>query len=159
MGYYDGNTVTAYWNYAQRFAMSDNSYGTNFGPSTDGALNLISGQLNGVSDQSNATGDVVPDGGGGFTLVSDADPIGDVCSTTTGAQLSDGRYRTWATCLNSRGITWGFFEGGFDLTVKNANGTTGCSTQHYFDHHRMYSRRLTIFRTTSPSSTTPPRRT
>ncbi len=37
MGYYDGNTVTAYWNYAQRFAMSDNSYGTNFGPSTDGA--------------------------------------------------------------------------------------------------------------------------
>ena len=67
--------------------MSDNSYGTNFGPSTDGALNLISGQLNGVSDQINATADVVPDGGGGFTLVSDADPIGDVCSTTTGAQL------------------------------------------------------------------------
>ena len=27
MGYYDGNTVTALWNYAQRFAMSDNSYG------------------------------------------------------------------------------------------------------------------------------------
>ncbi len=37
MGYYDGNTVTAFWNYAQRFAMSDNSFGTNFGPSTDGA--------------------------------------------------------------------------------------------------------------------------
>ena len=55
MGYYDGNTVTAYWNYAQRFAMSDNSYGTNFGPSTDGAVNLISGQLNGVSDQVNAS--------------------------------------------------------------------------------------------------------
>ena len=44
MGYYDGNTVTALWNYAQHFAMNDNSYGTNFGPSTDGALNLISGQ-------------------------------------------------------------------------------------------------------------------
>jgi phospholipase C len=29
--------------------------------------------------------------------------------------------------LNSRGISWGFFEGGFDLTVKNANGTTGCA--------------------------------
>ena len=25
MGYYDGNTVTALWNYAQHFAMSDNS--------------------------------------------------------------------------------------------------------------------------------------
>ena len=49
MGYYDGNTVTALWNYAQRFAMSDNSYNTTFGPSTPGAINLISGQTNGVS--------------------------------------------------------------------------------------------------------------
>ena len=29
--------------------------------------------------------------------------------------------------LNAKGITWGFFEGGFDLTVTNANGTTGCA--------------------------------
>src|SRR5690242_19010885 len=43
MGYYDGNTVTAIWNYAQHFAMSDNSFGTTYGPSTSGALNLISG--------------------------------------------------------------------------------------------------------------------
>ena len=49
MGYYDGNTVTALWNYAQQFAMSDNSYDTNFGPSTPGAINLISGQTNGVA--------------------------------------------------------------------------------------------------------------
>ena len=48
MGYYDGNTVTALWNYAQNFAMNDNSYGTTFGPSTPGALNLVSGQTNGV---------------------------------------------------------------------------------------------------------------
>jgi hypothetical protein len=31
MGYYDGNTVTALWNYAQHFAMSDNFFGSNFG--------------------------------------------------------------------------------------------------------------------------------
>ncbi|WP_299138756.1 alkaline phosphatase family protein, partial [uncultured Corynebacterium sp.] len=43
MGYYDGNTVTGMWNYAQNFAMNDNSYSTIFGPSTPGALNLISG--------------------------------------------------------------------------------------------------------------------
>ena len=49
MGYYDGNTVTALWNYAQNFAMSDNSYGTTFGPSTVGAINLISGQTNGIT--------------------------------------------------------------------------------------------------------------
>src|SRR5262249_40219738 len=43
MGYYDGNTVTALWNYAQHYAMSDNFYSTTFGPSTLGALNLVSG--------------------------------------------------------------------------------------------------------------------
>jgi hypothetical protein len=32
MGYFDGNTVTAMWNYAQHFAMSDNHFATTFGP-------------------------------------------------------------------------------------------------------------------------------
>src|SRR6185312_3907931 len=36
MNYYDGNTTTALWNYAQRYAMSDNSFGTTFGPSSPG---------------------------------------------------------------------------------------------------------------------------
>jgi len=64
MGYYDGNTVTAMWNYAQHYALNDNSYGTNFGPSTDGAVNLISGQLNGVTQDVNAGGATVGDGNG-----------------------------------------------------------------------------------------------
>ena len=54
MGYYDGNTVTALWNYAQNFAMSDNSFSTTFGPSTPGALNLISGQTHGFTTDGNA---------------------------------------------------------------------------------------------------------
>ena len=49
MDYYDGNTVTGLWNYAQHFAMSDNSYDTMFGPSTPGALNLVSGQTHGFA--------------------------------------------------------------------------------------------------------------
>jgi phospholipase C len=126
MGYYDGNTVTALWNYAQNYALSDNSYDTNFGPSTDGAINLISGQTNGVSDQESATSSVTNDGGGGLTLVSDANPIGDVCSgTTSGAVHFEGT--NVGDLLNTAGVSWGFFEGGFDLTIKNANGTTGCS--------------------------------
>ncbi len=51
MDYYDGNTVTALWNYAQHFAMSDNSFSTTFGPSTPGALNLISGQTTRCHDR------------------------------------------------------------------------------------------------------------
>ena len=51
MGYYDGNTVTALWNYAQHFAMSDNFYDTEFGTTVMGHLNLISGQTHQTSSQ------------------------------------------------------------------------------------------------------------
>jgi phospholipase C len=126
MGYYDGNTVTAYWNYAQRYAMSDNSYGTNFGPSTDGAVNLISGTLNGVIQDVNPGGSTISDGNGGLTLISDADPVGDKCSTTTGETVEFSS-KNIGDLLNEKGITWGFFEGGFNLSTVNANGSTGCS--------------------------------
>jgi phospholipase C len=126
MGYFDGNTVTAYWNYAQRYAMSDNSYDTNFGPSTDGAVNLISGQLNGVIQDISPGGSTIDDGSGGLTLISDADPVGDKCSTTTGERVQFGG-KNVGDLLNAKGITWGFFEGGFNLSIVNANGSTGCS--------------------------------
>src|SRR5262249_38501304 len=79
MGYYDGNTVTALWNYAQHFALNDNSYGTGFGPSTPGALNLIAGNTNGVTNLSvspSAADDVA-----GGSVISDPQPAGDVCTT------------------------------------------------------------------------------
>jgi phospholipase C len=125
MGYYDGNTVTAYWNYAQHFALNDNSYGSTFGASTQGAINLISGQTNGISESIAAGGVEVADGQGGYTLVSDADPTDDVCSTSSGARVHMGG-KNIGDLLNAKGITWGFFEGGFDLGTVNANGTTGC---------------------------------
>ena len=125
MGYYDGNTVTALWNYAQHFAMSDNSYGTNFGPSTPGAINLVSGQTNGAIGNINGTASVVSGGNGTTTIIGDADPLNDVCSTTTG-ELYSLTGQTIGDLLNAAGVTWGFFTQGFDLTVTNANGTTGC---------------------------------
>src|SRR6516225_10018229 len=48
MDYYDGNTVTGLWNYAQHYAMSDKSYETTFGPSSPGAINLVSGNTGAV---------------------------------------------------------------------------------------------------------------
>ena len=69
MGYFDGNTVTAMWNYAQHFALSDNHFATTFGPSTPGAINLVSGQTHGAkgdcalaapSTQCSATDDMLP---------------------------------------------------------------------------------------------------
>ncbi len=67
MGYYDGNTVTAMWNYAQHFAMSDNAYTDTYGPSTPGALEVVSGQTNGAQLGSCGTCSYyVPDGQGGL---------------------------------------------------------------------------------------------
>jgi phospholipase C len=148
MAYYDGNTVTALWNYAQHYAMSDNSYDTNFGPSTPGALNLVSGQTNGVIENNNGSGSVVPDGNGGLTLNSDADPAGDVCSTSTGETVRMGG-KNIGDLLNASGVSWGFFSGGFNLSIVNANGTTGCNRKttsaitnmlknDYIPHHQPF---------------------
>src|SRR5204862_1458260 len=63
MDYYDGNTVTALWNYAQNYAMSDNNWDTTFDPSTPGALNLISGQTGNAYAVDPKTGAKVEDPG------------------------------------------------------------------------------------------------
>jgi len=125
MGYYDGNTVTALWNYAQHYALNDNAYGTDFGPSTDGALNLVSGQLNGVAPGGvGEDGSVISDGNGGLTLISDIDPSGDLCSSPSSNLSMSGT--NIGDLLNAAGITWGWFEGGFNLSIVNPNDTTGC---------------------------------
>ena len=56
MDYFDGNTVTALWNYAQHYALSDNTFGTTFGQSTVGALNLVSGQTHGATSAERTRG-------------------------------------------------------------------------------------------------------
>ena len=114
MDYYDGNTVTALWNLAQKYAMSDNSYTTNFGPSTPGAFNVTSAQTYGaicgpasatINDptctapagldtttvaDSNITAPAAQDPGPG-TNFSDADPTYDVCTYLPSASGGDGR--------------------------------------------------------------------
>jgi phospholipase C len=125
MGYFDGNTVTALWNYAQHFAMSDNSYGTTFGPSTPGAINLVSGQTNGVVELLNGKGGTTDGGHGSTTLISDVDPNGDVCSSPAKVLATFGGPNI-GDALTKAGITWGWFQGGFDLSVTNPDGSTGC---------------------------------
>jgi phospholipase C len=147
MGYYDGNTVTALWNYAQYFAINDNSYSSNFGPSTPGALNLVAGQTNGIlMDTSGAAAKETTGGGGTKTLIGDADPIGDVCSTSS-AQVEMSSQNI-GDLLNAAGVSWGAFYGGFDLQTVNANGTSGCmrstgsayapATEDYIPHHAFF---------------------
>ncbi len=147
MGYFDGNTVTALWNYAQHFAMNDNSYGTNFGPSTPGLLNLVSGTTF-PATPSAPHAKIVPNNAGPGTLVGDLDPTGDVCSAGTSVRLGGPNV---GDLLTSAGVTWGSFMGGFDLTITNPNGTTGCKrsspatpanagpTADYIAHHSFFN--------------------
>ena len=153
MGYYDGNTVTALWNYAQHFAMSDNAYADTYGPSTPGAVNLISGQTNGfvVKASTGSTG-YVSDGQGGLTLISDLGPAPDICTDSLPWYSTDRGSltgRNIGDLLNEAGISWGWFQGGFDLSVKNANGSSGChrttfsptvrqTVNDYIAHHQPF---------------------
>jgi phospholipase C len=141
MDYYDGNVTTAFWNYAQRYAMSDNSYNTTFGPSAPGAINLVSGDTGGVdttpahlvnnpsvASSSSPNADLTHDGLGGFSLTSDAQPYFDDCSTRdavalTGTNIGDE--------LNAAGLSWGWFQGGFrpTTTFADAAAAAGSSGQ------------------------------
>jgi phospholipase C len=158
MKYYDGNTVTGLWNYAQHYAMSDNSFNTVFGPSTPGALNLISGQTHGVTAVDPKTGkpvtdaytSVSPNAQGVGTVINDPDPAYDDCSdknhTSTNA-LASMSGKNIGDLLNSRGVTWGWFQGGFAPTTAYAGDGTyavcgakhtnigGASVVDYSPHH------------------------
>ena len=146
MDYYDGNTVTALWNYAQHYAMSDNSFGTTFGPSSPGALNLVAAQTHGASAYSaneTAGGAALQPGEKGYpawalnyngTLFSDVDPYYDQTSKgatirMTGKNIGD--------LLNAHNLTWGWFEGGFRSAGEHRN-VGGAEVVDYIPHHEPF---------------------
>jgi phospholipase C len=155
MGYYDGNTVTALWNYAQAYAMSDNHYSTTFGPSTPGAVNLIAGQTYGATLQPDsfghtggASGNVTaigPDGVGSVIGDPRPSPALDNCTLPSNADPTKARAYIQMNgpnvgdLLNRRHITWGWFQGGFrpaaapNPPLSNTPGGTGpvvCGSAH-----------------------------
>jgi phospholipase C len=139
MGYYDGNTVTALWNYAQHFAMSDSYYQTNYGHSTPGHINLVSGQTHGAIP-GNLTKQAYTSQG---TIIGNPDPIYDDCSLSaqdmyfvpyfkdpvpnafppaiemTGKNIGD--------LLIAKNITWGWFSAGFKPT-QDTKSLINCSS-------------------------------
>jgi phospholipase C len=143
MAYFDGNTVTALWNYAQNFAMSDNSFGSMYGPSTVGALNLISGQTgNAVMAKTFAAGKIATSSPVS-TITGDSDPALDDCGADAGGtkpnastlQMVSGK--NVGDLLNAKHITWGWFQGGFAATsaaTVNADGSTATPAQCAASH-------------------------
>ena len=127
MGYYDGNTVTALWNYAQHFAMNDNFFSTSFGPSTLGHLNLASGQTNGatIAHDAGTAAAALLNG----TVINDIRPAFDDCVPSTASTVSMSGLNV-GDLLNQKGITWGWFQGGFAPSSRNGDGTAVCASQH-----------------------------
>jgi len=173
MDYYDGNTVTGLWNYAQHYALNDNSYDSQFGPSTPGALNLISGNTNGGYSVDPKTGQkVAPVPGviGGAnaaqigTVYGDSDPAYDDCSGnshTSSSNLVAMQGTNIGDLLNQRNLTWGWFQGGFAPTG-TANGYAVCGSTHtniggipasdYSPHHNPFA----YYKSTSNPQHLPP---
>ena len=146
MGYFDGNTVTALWNYARHFAMSDNSFDTTFGPSSPGHINLVSGQTHGAvnGNTGDITEDVVVAPDGSLTMIGDLQPFYDDCSTRETVKMTG---KNVGDLLNAKGITWGWFQGGF-VPSSVENGKAKCATSHvgsdgkpkgdYIAHHEPF---------------------
>src|SRR5215467_4513982 len=155
MDYYDGNTVTALWNYAQNYSMSDNNWDTTFGPSTPGALNVISGNTAGSSaltppwspnPNQPATSGAIHDG----SMNGDVDPYYDTCSDgnhSTNGALGVQTGQNIGDLLNSKNITWGWFQGGFAPTSTDSTGAIcgakhtnigGGSSADYSPHHNPF---------------------
>ncbi|WP_284745830.1 phospholipase C [Amycolatopsis sp. RTGN1] len=140
MDYYDGNTVTGMWNYAQHYALNDNSFNTVFGPSSPGAIDLISGNTHGVQAVDPVTHEPVsdayavqsPDANGIGTMINDPDPAWDDCSDknhTSKDNLATMHGRNVGDLLNQRHVTWGWFQGGFRPTGE-AGGYAVCGATH-----------------------------
>jgi phospholipase C len=138
MDYFDGNTVTALWNYAKHFAMSDNFHGSTFGLSTPGHINLISGNTHGAIPANTNTPGSTHVGVVNGTLLGDIDPYYDICSQPptptiimTGKNIGD--------LLNAKGISWGWFSDGFKLPIKgnchsrqSHTDSSGVKTKDYY---------------------------
>jgi phospholipase C len=123
MGYFDGNTVTALWNYAQGYTLSDNFFGTVFGPSLPGHLNLISGNTHGASPEID---NQVVNG----TVIAGPNAAGDECGNRSPASnITFGPAANIGTLLSAKGVTCVLFSGGFRPTGSDGGGAV-CGSQH-----------------------------
>lgn len=147
MGYYDGNTVTALWNYAQHFAMSDNFHSTTFSPSAPGHINLVSGQTHGAIPPNLTEDGVILTIDG--TFISDQDPAFDICSLEPLIELTG---RNVGDLLNAKNITWGYFQGGFRDCTQFHIGSHGLPIPDYIAHHEPFQ----YYRSTSNFFHLPP---
>jgi phospholipase C len=115
MGYYDGNTVTALWNYAQHYAMSDNFFASTFGTTVMGHLNLLAGQTHGATP-AGVSGKII-----NGSIIANVNPTLDDCTSGTAVVMSG---KNIGDLLNAGGVTWGWFYDSWSATGTSAGKAT-----------------------------------
>ena len=134
MAYYDGNTVTALWNYAQHFAMSDSALRHHVRPVHD--------RRDQPRQRATPTASAPPARVENGTMIANSQP-----ASTTAARRRRGHdeRQNIGDLMNAAGVTWGWFAGGFRPTV-GANGATrsapartrtppAATSRDYLPHH------------------------
>lgn len=144
MGYYDGNTVTALWNYAQHFAMSDNFFDTEFGTTVMGHINLVSGQTH--ETYTPAPGNLLKTGSTTSYVIRNGSVIAnlnsalDDCHTPPTAEVEMTGHNV-GDLLNAKGLTWGWFYGDFTAQTGSTPTHAVCSAQYdeHYDPFQYYA--------------------
>lgn len=133
MGYYDGNTVTALWNYAQHYTLSDNFFDTLFGTTVMGHMNLLSGQTNGLVVKAGAP--VSPHVISNNSIIANVQPYYDDCAAgatpnivMTGKNVGD--------LLNAAAVSWGWFYGDFaPVSISMTGGVPRATCTAIYNNH------------------------
>jgi phospholipase C len=141
--------------------LSDNTFGTTYGPSAPGAINLVAGNTHGVTGVTQTGFGPVPGinqstgasgmatvtvagsdsngNTGGGSMVGDPRPFGDVCNPLGSAQVKlDSPSRNVGDLLNASGLTWGWFQGGFINCNSIHMASDGTVKQDYIGHHEPF---------------------
>ncbi|WP_274652596.1 alkaline phosphatase family protein [Paenibacillus humicola] len=130
MGYYDYNSIPAYWQYAQHFSLADNWFQPVFGPSTPGALYLVAAQSGNAGNP--IKGDPVPAFG----------PLGG----DGGKRWEPLTYKNIGDELSAKDVSWAWYQGGYaaaDASYSShhnpfqyfANFDKGAYTKNVKDYH------------------------
>jgi phospholipase C len=146
MGYYDGNSVAAMWNYAQHYALSDNFFDSEFGTTVMGHLNLISGQTH-TTSVTTISGKVA-----NGSVIANVEAGVDDCVTTANGTPVTMTGQNVGDLLNAKGLSWGWFYGDFPQSTNDQPIPFASCGSAYNSHYDPFQ----YYKTTSNQHHLPP---
>jgi hypothetical protein len=85
-------------------------------------------------------------------VFGDPQPAGDICDTRDTSTSVDPNNRNIGDLLNAKGVTWGWFNGGFRDCLQMHANKAGVVSKDYIPHHQPFQ----FFKSTQNLAHTPP---